>query len=74
MLESILQVTSTSTSIAQEGVRIQLTPIPFVINEETEHNLFDADGSGSISIVVTLPDVVNFFIVGKRYEVSFKAL
>lgn len=74
MLESVLQVTSTSTSIAQEGVRIQLTPIPFGNDTQADINLFNADGSGSISIVVTLPTVAEFFTVGKRYLVTFDAL
>ena len=74
MLESVLQVTSTSTSIAQDGVRIQLTPIPFGNDKEGEFNLFNADGSGSISIVVTLPTAAEFFAVGKRYLVTFDAL
>ncbi len=74
MLESIVQVTSTSTSIAQEGVRIQLTPIPFGDKDEHGSNLFNTDGNGSISITITLPDAVEFFTVGKRYSVTFDAL
>lgn len=74
MLEGVLQVTSTSTSIAQEGVRILLTPIPFADEGIGESNLFNADGNGSISLVISLPDVVEFFVVGKRYLVTFDAL
>ena len=74
MLESVLQVTSSSTSVAQEGVRIQLTPIPFSSDNENDSNLFNADGGGSISIVVTLSIAADFFTVGKRYLVTFDAL
>ncbi len=74
MLESVLQVTSSSTSVAQEGVRIQLTPIPFGNDKKSDSNLFNADGSGSISVVVTLSTAADFFTVGKRYVVTFSAL
>jgi hypothetical protein len=74
MLESIVQVTSSSTSVAQEGVRIQLTPIPFGNEKKGDSNLFNADGSGSISVVVTLTTAADFFTVGRRYLVTFEVL
>jgi len=74
MLESVVQVTSSSTSVAQEGVRIQLTPIPFGTEKIGENNLFDANGNGSLSIVISLPETVNFFTVGQRYLITFDAL
>ena len=74
MLESVLQVTSTSTSIAQEGVKIELKPIPFGKAETNEFKLFDSDGNGAITIAVSLPDAANFFVIGRRYLISFSAL
>lgn len=73
MIKTKFQVVSSAIAVGQQGVRIQLSPVP--INEQAGENLslFDGQAKGLIEIYITQPSAANFFQIGKRYSVSFEA-
>lgn len=72
MVKLQFQVVSVASSMQFEGVRVILQPVPTLTGEAENLSLFKGAPSGSIELLVTTVEGVQFFEINKRYLVSIE--